>query len=154
MCVWMRVPLEARRGCQTLWGWHCRWLKITQGGCWGPDSDPLQEHHVLLTTRQSATSVEASKCTPRYSLQCLLCCDGSTVISLYCELKQLHFLLEFWGLHNSCRSYSRMPNWRRFCWGCRHTWIPPGEVTCLRMSSFIYSFTWQLFNSNRLINYQ
>lgn len=89
----MRVPLEARRGCQTLWGWRYRGLKITQGGCWGPDSDSLQEHHVLLITgwsvqMHSHTSVDASKCTPRYNLQCLLCCDSSTVISLYCELKQ------------------------------------------------------------------
>lgn len=43
MCMWMRVSLEARTGCQTPWDWRCTWLKIAQGGCWGRDSGPLWE---------------------------------------------------------------------------------------------------------------
>ena len=48
---WVQVHEVARRGRQIPWSCSCRHLEVSQKECWEPNSGPLEEHEVLLITR-------------------------------------------------------------------------------------------------------
>lgn len=70
--LYMKVPVEARRGCQILWKWHYTWLKAAQCGCWEPNPGPLEEQQVLLTAKASLQ--------PWYALYFIQCNWGHTIL--------------------------------------------------------------------------
>ena len=53
VCLYMKVPAEARRGYQSLWKRHYPCLRAAGCGCWEANSGSLEEGQVLWTAEAS-----------------------------------------------------------------------------------------------------